>query len=135
MEKQNHGITEGTEKPAQYPAKELTGKIISKCIEVHKTLGPGWTEIFYQRALARELGPNFKFAREVEVDVNYKGIKLGKKRVDFIIDGIILETKAKKEIDPQDCIQTLSYLRATNSRVGLLINFGARKIEVKRFVN
>lgn len=113
---------------------DCTRMIIGRCIEVHKHLGPGWEEKFYQRALAKELG-NQDFQREVWVDVNYRGQRIGRKRMDFIIDDVILETKAKKELEPQDYIQTLSYLKATGYKTGLLINFGSKRVEIKRFVN
>ncbi len=118
-----------------YNFGENTDKIIQICICVHKNLGPGWEEIFYQRALAKELGNNLKFAREVWIPVFYRGILLGRKRIDFIIENIMVEIKAKSEFDPQDYIQTLSYLRASNYKIGLLINFGSARIEIKRFVN
>ena len=64
-----------------------------------------------------------------------KGEKVGSKPVDFIVDGILVEIKARKELEPQDYIQALSYLRATGCHVGLLLNFGAPRLRVKRFVH
>lgn len=99
-------------------------------------MGPGYEEIFYQRALAKELlALNLEYSREVWVNVHYKGKKLGRKRIDFVINDIMLEIKAKSDFDPKDFIQTLSYLKASGYKTGLLVNFGAKKLEVKRLVN
>ena len=76
-----------------------------------------------------------EFGREVWIDVYYKGKKIGRKRVDFIIDEVMVEIKAKSELEPVDFVQTLSYLKASGYKVGLLLNFGASKLEIKRLVN
>jgi GxxExxY protein len=120
----------------EYPHSELTGKIIAVAQEVHRTLGPGFEEVFYQRAMAKEMrGGNQEHAREVWIDIYYKGEKLGRKRVDFVIDVCLVEIKAKAALEPQDFVQTLSYLKASGFEVGLLINFGGPKLEVKRLIN
>jgi len=119
-----------------YNFSDSTGKIIAACLEVHKNLGPGYEEVFYQRALVKELlALNLEYSREVWIDVNYKGLKLGRKRIDFVINNVMLEVKAKSDFDPEDFIQTLSYLKASGYKTGLLVNFGAKKLEVKRLVN
>lgn len=119
-----------------YDFGELSGKTIGACIEVHKNLGPGFKEITYQRALAMELKiQGLKFNREVEIPIYYKGKQIEKRRVDFLIQDCLLEIKAKSQFDPQDYVQTLSYLKASGFKVGLLINFGTKKVEVKRLVN
>lgn len=70
----------------QYPLSELTGRIIAAATEVHKVLGPGFMEVIYQRSLAKELPVyDLEHSREVWIDVIYKGLKVGRKRVDFII--------------------------------------------------
>jgi GxxExxY protein len=119
-----------------YPHSGLTSRIIGCAIEVHRTLGPGFEEVFYQRALNRELeAAGIDAAREVWMDVRYKGIVLGKKRVDFVTDECLVEIKAKRALEDVDKAQTLSYLKATGYPVGLLINFGGVKLEVKRIAN
>src|SRR3990172_7511036 len=119
-----------------YNFSDSTGKIIVACLEVHKNLGPGYEEIFYQRALAKELiALNLEYSREVWIDVHYKGIKLGRKRIDFVVNNVMLEVKAKSEFAPEDFVQTLSYLKASGYKTGLLVNFGVKKLEVKRLVN
>ena len=120
----------------QYPLSELTSRIIKCAMEVHRSLGPGFEEVFYQRALHRELvaaGP--EAAREVDIEVHYKDLMLGKKRVDFIVENCMVEIKAKTCIDAADLIQTLSYLKASGYGVGLLVNFGGAKLQVRRLAN
>ena len=121
---------------AEYPLSEVTARIIAAAKEVYQGLGPGFEEVIYQRALARELpAHDLEFSREVWIDVHYKGEKVGRKRVDFIIDEVMVEIKAKAALEPVDFVQTLSYLKASGYRVGLLLNFGASKLEIKRLVN
>ena len=114
----------------------LTERIIGACIEVHRTLGPGFQEIIYQRALELELAAaGLEHAREVDIPVYYKGQKIGTRRVDFIVEGCMLEIKAKSVFDLQDYVQAESYVKAAGYALGLLINFGSLKIGIKRIVN
>lgn len=120
----------------QYLMSDLTSRIIACAIEVHKTLGPGFEEVFYQRALAHELtAAGVEMTREVWIDVGYKGLKLGKKRVDFVIEDCLVEIKAKSALEDVDKVQTLSYLKASGYPIGLLINFGGVEIEIRRIAN
>jgi len=120
----------------EYKDSELTSKIIRVCVEVHKNLGSGFSEITYQRALALEFKSlGLDYAREVKVPVYYKGKQIDTRRVDFVIDNCMLEIKAKSKFNPEDYIQALSYLKASGFELGLLINFGAKKIEIKRLIN
>lgn len=115
---------------------DATGRIIGAAIEAHRELGPGFQEVVYQRALALELqAAGVEFVREEKVPVYYKGKQIDTRRVDFVAGDCIVEIKARKEFLPEDFIQTLSYLKASRYRIALLINFGAQKIEVKRFMN
>jgi GxxExxY protein len=103
-------------------------------------LGPGFRELIYQRALARELSAHgLEFEREVWIDVQYKGETVGRQRVDFVIGdetgGVMVETKAKGTLEDVDFVQALSYLKASGYRVGLLLNFGSRKLGIKRLAN
>ena len=125
---------------SRYPLSALTGRIISAAQEVHRVLGPGFEEVIYQRALAKELpAHSLDHSREVWIDVLYKGEKVGRKRVDFVIgDGsgdVMLEIKAKAGLEDLDVVQALSYLKASGYKVGLLINFGAQRLEIKRLAN
>lgn len=120
----------------QYMMSELTSRIIACAIEVHKDLGPGFEEVFYQRALYREFAAHgIEATREVDIEVQYKGLSLGKKRVDFIVEDCLLEIKAKTALEDVDKVQTLSYLKASGYPIGLLINFGGVEIEIKRIAN
>ena len=120
----------------KYPQSQLTSKIIGACIQVHTVLGPGYNEVIYQRALAKELQKRqLDYSREVWLDIFYEGLMVGKKRVDFIVENIILELKARSEYEPRDFFQTISYLKASKYMLALLINFGTNKVEVKRFIN
>jgi GxxExxY protein len=74
-------------------------------------------------------------SREQWLTIYYDGIKVGSKRVDFVIQGVLLEIKAKGQIENQDYIQTLSYLKASGYQIGLLVNFGESVIKVKRLIN
>jgi GxxExxY protein len=102
---------------------------------VHRILGPGFPEVIYQRALALEFPAHgLDFSREVWMDVYYKGKKVGRKRVDFIVDEVLVEIKAKAALEDVDFVQTLSYLKASNYKVALLLNFGAKQLQIKRIV-
>lgn len=120
----------------EYPLSDVTARIIAVAKEVHRTLGPGFEEVFYQRAMTLELPTQkLEFGREVWIDVHYKGKKLGRKRVDFLIEAVMVEIKAKVALEEVDFVQTLSYLKASGYKVGLLINFGAKTLEIKRLAN
>ena len=96
---------------------------------MYHTLGPGFRDWFCQRALAFELpAHNLEFSREVWIDVHYKDRKVGRYRVDFVVDEVMVEIKAKSTLDAVDFAQTLSYLRASGYKVGLLLNLGGRKL-------
>ena len=121
---------------AEYLLSDVTARIIAAATKVHRTLGPGLEEVVYQRALALELpAHNFKFSREVWMDVCYKGAQVGRKRVDFVIDQVMVEIKAKAVLEDAAFAQTLSYLKTSGNKVGLLLNFGADKLQIKRLAN
>ena len=129
------GKSTGHAKP-EYPASEVTSRIIAASQRVHRELGPGFEEVIYQRALALELpAHDLDFDREVWIDVHYRGKRVGRKRVDFMIEDVLLEIKAKAEFEDTDFVQTLSYLKSSGRQVGLLINFGSRSLEVKRLIH
>lgn len=117
--------------------KELTEKIIGALFEVHKNIGPGLTEIIYRRAVVQELKQlNLKAEAEKECTVYYKGRKIGSYRLDIVVeDKVILELKVASSFEPIHEAQTLAYLRTTKYKVGLLVNFGKKSLEFKRFVH
>lgn len=113
-----------------------TAGIIGAAFEVHKELGPGFQEVVYQRALALELqAADIEFTREANVPVFYKDKQVDTRRVDFVVGDCIVELKARRELLPEDYVQTLSYLKASGYRVALLLNFGSKQMEIKRFAN
>jgi len=126
----------------EYSLSDVTARIIGNAQEVHRTLGPGFEEVIYQRALALELPAHeLEFRREVWIDVCYKGANVGKKRVDFVIGtsalalSVMLEIKAKAAIEDVHVVQALSYLKASGYTIGLLLNFGAPTLQIKRLAN
>lgn len=121
----------------QYKYSELTGKIIGCAMAVHRTLGNGFPEVFYQRALALELGAaSIPFAREFEMPVFYHDKHIGSRRVDFLVaDTISVELKAVSALEGIHFAQALNYLEIYNLEIGLLINFGKASLEFKRFTN
>lgn len=128
-------MTEMYVKP-EYPLSDITSRIIAAASQVHYYLGPGFGEVIYQRALALELQAQaLEASREVWIDVFYRGTKVGQKRVDFVIEGVMVEIKARAELQDVDFVQTLSYLKASGFRVGLLLNFGAPRLQIKRLAN
>jgi GxxExxY protein len=121
----------------QYKYSELTGKIIGCAMEVHKRLGNGFQEFIYQRALAIEFGlANIDFKREEEISIFYRGEEIGRRRVDFLVNGVIcVELKAVIQLEDVHLAQAINYLEAYNLEVGLLINFGSKSLTFKRVIN
>ncbi len=118
-----------------YP--ELSYEIINIAFEVHNTLGPGFVEEIYEESMAHEFElRGIPYERQKEVIVSYKGRKVGKHRIDLVVDGkIILELKAVSELTDVFRQRTLSYPKATNLKLGLLINFGSSRVQHERIVN
>lgn len=117
--------------------KEITGKIIGCAMQVHSTLGCGFQEVIYQRALQIEMClQKLECTREFEMDIFYKEEHIGKRRVDFLVEGkISVELKALHSLEPLHLTQAINYLEAYNLEIGLLLNFGAKSLEFKRLVN
>jgi GxxExxY protein len=114
-----------------------TSSIINLGIEVHKELGHGFLEMVYKDALEYELKlAGIEYEREKVYSIRYKSIILSKKFFsDFTIDDkIILEIKAQSTIVSADLKQTLNYLKASGCKVGLILNFGHEKLDIKRLV-
>jgi|ERR1035437_4658015 GxxExxY protein len=113
---------------------DLTYKIIGCAMKVHNTLGNGFQEVIYQRALAIELTKaNLSFNRELEMPIYYEGEEIGKRRVDFLVESeVMVELKALVKMEDVHLAQGLNYLVAYSLDKGLLINFGAQSLEVKR---
>ena len=115
---------------------DITEKIIGCAFRVHATLGCGFQEVIYQRALAMEMNLlNLDFARELEVPIIYLNTEIGTRRVDFLVLGkVLVELKAIDQLTDVHAVQLLNYLKAYKLEVGLLINFGSKSMTFKRMV-
>ncbi|MDD2192382.1 MAG: GxxExxY protein [Bacteroidales bacterium] len=117
--------------------KDESYKIIGACMEVHKNLGCGFLEAIYQEALEIEFADRMvPYEREKTLKIYYKGKLLDKDyRSDFIcFDSILIELKALDKLTPEHTAQVLNYLKATNYKLGILINFGRESLEFKRIL-
>lgn len=115
--------------------QELTNRILKACYTVHNELGCGFLEKVYQEALEVQLSEmDIAFEREKRLPITYHGKVLKCDYIaDFVVDNkVIIELKAVTEMSPIFEVQTINYLRATGIKVGLLINFGIRQLQIKR---
>lgn len=117
-----------------YENDPFTEKVIGCAIQVHRVLGPGFLENIYHRALAHELSKAaIPYRSEVRMQVMYDGIILGDYIADLVVDNcLVVELKAVEFLAKSHEIQLVNYLNAIKFDVGLLINFGSQKIQVKR---
>lgn len=113
---------------------DITRRIIGCAMKVHSTLGNGFQEVIYQRALAIEMGyEGLLYEREKEMPIFYRNEDIGTRRVDFFVENkIMVEIKAVIQLEDVHLAQAMNYLEAYNMEIGLLINFGARSLEFKR---
>ena len=120
----------------KFKHSEITGKILGCAMKVHSALGPGFQEAIYQRCLEIEFREsNIPYEREKEIPVYYHDIKVGTRRVDFLVDGkVMVELKALSTIEDTHIAQTINYLEAYKLEVGLLLNFGSRSLTYKRLI-
>lgn len=116
--------------------KELAFAIVGAAIEVHKTLGPGFLEAVYRKALLCELAlRSIPFEEEKVLPVHYKGQLVGEYKADIVVDGkIILELKAVSAINAGHEAQALHYLAATGMELAIILNFGTPSLQQKRIV-
>ncbi len=112
----------------------LTEQVIGAGIEVHKALGPGFTERIYAKALQYELKTRkVPFTTEQTIRVKYKEHALGQHRLDLMVaDALVVELKAVYEVNNFHIAQMLSYLKASGKKLGLILNFSRSRLEVKR---
>jgi GxxExxY protein len=114
-----------------------TYQIIGAAMAVHRALGHGFLEAVYQEALALEfIEKKIPFVKEQALEIQYKGKSLRKKYyADFLCyDQIIIELKAMEGIHNDHLTQVLNYLKATNLKLGLLLNFGTPSLQYKRII-
>ena len=117
--------------------EQITHKIIGCAMKVHSTLGNGFQEVIYQRALAIEMEKQgLLFTRELEMTIYYEGVDIGTRRVDFFVEeSVMVELKALTKLEDVHLAQAMNYCQAYNLPIGILINFGAKSLEFKRVYN
>ena len=115
----------------EYLFKDITQKIISCAIEIHSLLGPGLLENLYEEAMEHELKfRGIEYKRQKELEIKYKGNPIGNYRLDYLIENkVIVELKCVEALKGIHIAQVLTYLKAENQRVGLLINFNVDKLK------
>lgn len=115
----------------------LSERIIGLAFDVHNKLGPGFIEKIYEKALAYEFEVHkIKFKNQALIKVDYGNIELGSQRTDFIVENkIIIELKSVSEISEIHMAQLISYLKTADKRLGLILNFATKRLEIKRLVN
>jgi GxxExxY protein len=113
---------------------DLAGKIIGLAMKVHSTLGAGFLESIYHKALAHELQKaGIRFESEKPINVFYDGVLVGEFVADLLVEnGLIVELKAIQSLAIAHEVQTVNYLVATGHDIGLLINFGGERLEFKK---
>ncbi len=106
-------------------------------MKVHSTLGNGFQEVIYQRALAIEMAKaELSFKRELEMPIYYDEQKIGTRRVDFLVEEkVMLELKDGSKMEDAHLAQTINYLEAYNLEIGLLVNFGSKSLQFRRLIN
>lgn len=121
----------------QYKHSKLTSEIIGCDMTVYNTLGNGFQEVIYQRAMEIEMRlKGLQFNREYDMPIFYRDEQIGCRRVDFLVEGIVpVELKAITALEDVHLAQAINYLEAYNLEIGLLINFGETSLNFKRLNN
>ena len=114
--------------------EELSQGIIGAAIDVHRSLGPGFLESFYEEALCIELDIlGIPFERQKTIEITYRNQKIGEHRLDLLVDGkLVVELKAVKEIDPIHFTIVRSYVKAATASSGIILNFSTMPLTIKR---
>jgi len=135
--KEDSSFVPGKKVGSQVVYPELSYQIIGIAAEIHKKLGPGFSENIYEAAFMLELqDKGICYEQQKPIQIIYKQIPLGTYRLDLVVDEkIIVELKAVNGLNDIFKMQLLSYLKASGFKLGLLINFGARQLEHKRVLN
>jgi GxxExxY protein len=119
-----------------FPHKDITEAVIGSAFQVHNQPGYGFLHRVYQRALQVELvRHNHSADLEACLSVRYKDVIVGDYDADVIVDqAVVIEIKTAPQYDKRDEAQLLNLLKATGSKLGMLINFGRYKVEYRRFI-
>jgi len=114
----------------------LTERIIGAAIEVHRRCGPGFLESIYENALVIELRKRgVSVEAQVEISIDYDGVEVGRHRLDLLVENtIVVELKSIKNLEDIHFAIVRSYLRASNRKHGLLLNFAKVTLEIKRVI-
>jgi GxxExxY protein len=114
--------------------EDLTEKIIGCAMTVHSTLGPGFLESVYEKALAHELAKaDLRTECQKPITVIYDGTVVGEFFADlFVEDTVMVENKAVQALHPVNEVQLVNYLTATGVDIGLLLNFGSDRLQFRR---
>jgi GxxExxY protein len=133
------GFRERPEQGADEETEALAREVIGAAIEVHRTLGPGFPESTYRRAVSRELDLRaIRHSCEFRVPVFYKGVRVGRGKVDILVcDKLVVELKTVVVLTEVHRAQVIAYLQAIHNRLGLLINFNVALLKdgLKRVIN
>jgi len=116
---------------------KITHTVIGCAMTVHNTLGSGFQEVIYQRALSIELNAQgIDHQREMEMPISYRGEQIRTRRVDFFVaDTVMVEIKAIEKLENVHKAQAINYCEAYHIADGLLINFGSNSLDFKRVYN
>ena len=116
------------------PDKDLSSCVINAAIQVHKALGPGFLESLYEEALCIELASgNIPFERQKSIRLTYQGKSIGEHRLDLLVAGrLVVELKAIKDLESIHFSIVRSYMKAVDVDSGLILNFAAMPLTVKR---
>lgn len=122
------------DKGIEYGEDKLTEAVIQCIIKVHQSLGPGFLESIYRKALLIELKKcGLHVEDEKEVTVHYEGMEVGRHRLDIVVENkVIVELKTVEHLSEAHYAQVRSYLKATGLRVAILVNFAAEKADFRR---
>jgi GxxExxY protein len=114
--------------------EELSELLIGAAIEVHRALGPGFLESFYEEALCIELSKRgIPFEKQKVIKINYLNQPIGEHRLDLLIDGkLVVELKASKEVEAIHFSIVRSYMKAANASSGIILNFSTMPLTIKR---
>jgi GxxExxY protein len=117
--------------------RSITEQIIGSAYKVGNCLGTGFLEKVYENALFYEVSKSgLKVQQQYPINVFYENLVVGEYFADLLVeDEVVVELKAVKSLEPIHFAQCMNYLKATGKKVGLLINFGASKVEIRRVVN
>lgn len=117
-----------------FPDTDLSAAVIRAAIAVHKALGPGFLESFYEEALCLELeSQQVSFERQKTLEVKYRGRVIGEHRLDLLVAGrLVVELKTVQALDPIHFSIVRSYIKALRVEAGLLLNFASMPLTIKR---